>query len=144
VRGLIRALIDTYELSFVTFPFRVIMSWLCNSAGQAVLGQTVASVETSDKMENLIARLWSAEMGARNVKQPLLAAINAMPPALLLRYALYNHLIARVFWSQWEIENQLVLLDAADECFAPIDTKRIDKGRLQRRVSAAKRDKKGS
>ena len=144
VKELVSALIDTYELSFFTFPLRAVLANLCNAAGQPVLSQTVSSVVTTRPLDNLIARLWSAEINARQARAELLAAIRDIPPVPLVRHALYTHLMARVFWTQWEMGNQLALLDAADECIAPLKGKRLDKGRVKRRVVAAARRKKAT
>ncbi len=143
IRELVRALLDAFELSFLTLPFRIVIGQLCNSANQQVLRKTIGSVETHSVMERLIAKIWAAEISASKEKSELVAAISHAPPAPFLRFALYQHLIARVFWTQWRMADQLALLDAAEECLAPLDDKHMDKGRVKRQVVSANRKKGG-
>jgi hypothetical protein len=92
-------------------------------------------------MENLIARVWAAEIDAAKEKAALLDAINGLPVVPFLRYTLSTHFIARVFWNHWETANRLALLDAAEEALRPI-AGTIDKGKV-RRMIANKEDDDG-
>jgi hypothetical protein len=134
LRELVQSFLDVYELSLLTLPFRLVVGYLCNAAGQPVLRRTISSVQSDRPLDNLLARVWAAEISAKREREALLGAIQDTPPAAFLRYALYNHLMARVFWTQWEMSDQLALLDAADECLTPLENQRLDKGRLQRRI----------
>jgi nucleoside phosphorylase len=133
-RALIDAVIDAYEFSVLGYPVRVVFEQLGNLAAQTVLRSSVSSVSPDDPMENLIARVWAAEIDAAKEKAALLDAINGLPVVPFLRYTLSTHFIARVFWNHWETANRLALLDAAEEALRPI-AGTIDKGKVRRMIS---------
>ncbi|MBB4184779.1 nucleoside phosphorylase [Sinorhizobium terangae] len=137
-RGYIELLVDAYEFSVMGYPIRVIFEQLGNLAGQAVLRASVASVESDDAMENLIARIWAAEINAAQEKSALLRALHNLPVVPFLRYSLSTYFLTRVFWNHWDVANRLALLDAAEESLRPIAAG-IDKGRMQR-IITSKRD----
>jgi nucleoside phosphorylase len=133
-KGLVEAIIDAYEFSLFSYPIRLIFEQLGNLASQTVLRSSVSSVSSDDLMENLIARVWAAEIDAAREKPALLAAIAELPTVSFLRYTLSTHFIARVYWNHWEPSNRLALLDAAEEALRPI-VGSLDRGKVQRMIS---------
>ncbi|AXV15206.1 hypothetical protein CYG48_05505 [Neorhizobium sp. SOG26] len=130
-RELIELMVDAYEFSLLGLPIRAVFAQLGNFAGQAVLRTSVASVTSEDLMENLVARIWAAEISAAKEKAPLLAAIRDLPPVPFLRHSLSTYFMTRVFWDHWQTDNRLALLDAAEESLTALNSS-IDKGRLRR------------
>ncbi|KDR86359.1 hypothetical protein L903_03005 [Agrobacterium sp. JL28] len=139
-RELLGALVDAYEFSLLGFPMRAVFEQLGNFAGQSVLRASVANVQSDNMMEQLVARIWAAEIDAVSERSSLLAAINALPPVPFLRHSLSTYFMTRVFWNHWEPANRLALLDAAEEALKPLSNG-FDKGRLKRMVSGAGADK---
>jgi hypothetical protein len=133
----VSAIVDAYEFSLLGFPIRAMFEHLGNSAGHAVLRPSVSSVSTDHPIEDLIARVWAAEIDAVREKPELLRAIRKLPPTRFLRVSLSVYFMMRVFWTQWEQGNRLALLDAADETLGPISNGKIDKGRIQRLVKSS-------
>jgi hypothetical protein len=128
----IRTVIEAYEFQIVGFPIRLFLDYLGNSAGQSVLRPSVASVQSDHIIENLVARIWAAEIDATRERTPLLEAIHDLPPHAFLRTTISSFFLTRVFWNQWDRNNRLVLLDAAAECLSPLSGPQVDKGRLKR------------
>lgn len=133
-RDLLEAMVDAYEFSLLGMPLRAVFEHLGNFAGQGVLRSSVASVSTDDIMENLVAKIWSAEINAVQEKTALLAAIRDLPTVPFLRHSLSTYFMTRVFWNHWDVGNRLALLDAAEESLRPLHGS-IDKGRIKRMVS---------
>ncbi|PDS29323.1 hypothetical protein, partial [Rhizobium phaseoli] len=133
-KELVAAIVDAYEFSLVGYPMRAVLEQLGNLASQPVLRSSVSSVSPEDPMENLIARIWAAEIDAAKEKNSLLKAIDKLPPAQFLRISLSTYFMTRVFWNHWQPENRLALLDAAEESLKPLN-QGIKKGELQRMIS---------
>lgn len=138
----VRAILEAYEFQLVGYPVRVFLDYLGNSAGQPVLRPSVASVESKHAIENLIARVWAAEIDASREKASLLTSIKDLPPHSFFRNTLSTFFLTRVFWNHWDRNNRLALLDAATECLAPLSGGQVDKGRLMRIIE--KDDDEGS
>ncbi|MBX5159847.1 hypothetical protein HJB89_22430 [Rhizobium sp. NZLR8] len=136
-KELVAAIVDAYEFSLVGYPIRAVLEQLGNLASQPVLRSSVSSVSPEDPMENLIARIWAAEIDAAKEKNSLLKAINKLPPAQFLRISLSTYFMTRVFWNHWQPENRLALLDAAEESLKPLN-QGIKKGEFQRMISKGK------
>lgn len=132
-RSFVEAIIDAYEFSLISYPIRIVFEQLGNIANQPVLRTSVASVSSDDLMENLIARVWAAEINAAKEKPELIQAIGTLPVVHFLRHTLSTHFVARVFWNHWEMKHRLALLDAAEEALKPISGS-IDKGKVKRMV----------
>lgn len=133
IREYVETLIDAYEFALLGIPMRAVFGQLGNLAGQQVLRSSVSSVSSDEVMEDLVARIWAAEINASNEKAALLAAIAALPLAPFLRHSLATYFVTRVFWNHWEKGNRLALLDAAEESLRPLSSG-FDKGRLKRMV----------
>ncbi|TKD34299.1 MAG: hypothetical protein E5W98_27015 [Mesorhizobium sp.] len=141
-REYVDVLLDAYEFSLLSSPVRMMFDNLSNSAGQPVLRTSVSNIEIEGQVENLIARVWSAEMDASKERSSLLEAISKLPPFPFLRITLSSYFIVRVFWSHWDRRNRFALLDAAEETLRPL-SQGIDKGRLKRMI-AKEVDESGS
>lgn len=128
----VTAIMDAYEFTLLGYPIRAMFGQLGNVAGQRVLFQSVSSVETTDTMDNLVARIWSAEISAKKGKNELIEAIRRLPPTPFLRLSLSIHFMERVFWNHWETENGLALLDAAEESIRPLGGGGFDRGQIVR------------
>jgi len=139
LREFVSAIVDAYEFSLLGYPLRAMLGELGNVAGQAVLGRSVSNVEVDTPLEELIAKVWAAEIDASKGRSALIAAINKMPVAPFLRVTLSTHFMTRVFWNHWEKSNRLALLDAAEECLRPVYGP-IDKGRVRRLIDAEEKE----
>lgn len=128
---------DSYEFSLLTYPLRLMFEHIGAAAGQKVLRASLASIQPDSDIENLVARIWGAEIDAVREKSALIAAIARLPPFPFLRLALSTHLLARVFWDHWETPNRLALLDAVNETLKPL-SQTIDKGKVQRQIEKDK------
>ena len=140
-RQLVGLVIEAYEFSLLGYPMRVILEQLGNLANQPVLRSSVSSVESDDPMEDLIARIWAAEIDASKEKKNLLAALERLPEVPFLRVSLSTYFMVRVFWNHWLPENRLALLDAADTSLKPIN-RAFDKGKYKRIIKAGDSDEK--
>ncbi|MGY3582560.1 nucleoside phosphorylase [Bradyrhizobium sp. USDA 4341] len=129
---LVRSMIDIFEFQTLNMPIRVFLDHLGNAAGQPVLRPSIASVESEHTIENLIARIWEAEIDAERGRSPLLGAIKQLPPNGFLRCTISTFFMTRVYWNHWEQKKRLALLDAAAECLKPFGGQAIDRGRLMR------------
>ncbi|MER8445332.1 hypothetical protein NKH52_19285 [Mesorhizobium sp. M1066] len=139
-RDMVDVLMDAYEFSLLSSPVRMMFDNLSNSAGQPVLRTSVSNIEVEGEMENLIARIWSAEMDASKERSALLDSISKLPPFPFLRLTLSGYFIIRVFWSHWDRRNRFALLDAAEETLRPL-SQGIDKGRLKRLIDKEEEEK---
>ncbi|NTC83010.1 hypothetical protein [Agrobacterium tumefaciens] len=133
-KELVTAIVDAYEFSLLGYPMRLVLEQLGNLASQPVLRSSVSSVDSEDPMQNLIAKIWAAEIDASKEKNSLLSAISRLPTAQFLRVSLSTYFITRVFWNHWQPENRLALLDAAEESLKPLN-REIKKGDLQRMIT---------
>lgn len=107
------------------------LTYLCEQARHAVLFKSIYSVTIDDEFSDLIKSVWSAEINSMASKKRLRQKISRMPNAKFLRIVLAGHLVARVYWTQWDKEDRLILLEAAEEVLRPIAV-HLDKGALKR------------
>jgi nucleoside phosphorylase len=133
-KSYVSVFVDAYEFSLAGMPVRALLEYLGNAAGQPVLRTSVASVVLEDRIENLLARVWAAEIDAAKEKGRLLEAIHALPPVPFLLTVLYQHFTERVFWNHWQLPNRLALLDAAEQAVTALGGS-IDKGRVKRLIT---------
>jgi len=131
-KDFVRTIVDAYEFSLLTHPLRVMLQTVCDAAGQKVLAGSLLKVPQGDKMENVIAAAWSAEIDASRTKATLLKALHDLPPTPFLRFGLSQHFMLRVFWNSWQTTDRLALLEAAEEALEPIGGGRMDRNALRR------------
>ena len=107
-------LLGTLEMSQVNLSLRI----------------SIAAVSHGDPIADLIARIWEAEIDAVRAKKSLVEAIGHLPPYSFLHMELSSHLLNRVFWNQWELQNRLALLDAAAKSLRKINRTMTIKSRF--------------
>lgn len=127
------AVIDSYEFSFLTYPVRIMFDFIARSAGQLVLRPSVASVSADTDIENLVARVWAAEIDAPREKAALIRLIKSLPGAPFLRLALSTHFLARVYWDHWDAASRKAFLDVAVDTLKPLN-QTVNKQTIQKLI----------
>jgi nucleoside phosphorylase len=128
---LFNVVFDFIEFFALSAPFGGLITYLCEQARHAVLFKSIDSIKIDDQLGELIRLVWSAEINSKASKRDLLRNIAKLPLAKFLRFILAGHFLTRVYWTQWEKEDRLVLLEAAEEVIRPIAL-HLDKGALRR------------
>ena len=122
---------DILEFFVVGSPIGGLIAYLCEQARHAVLFKSIDSVKIDDELGELIRSVWGAEINSRASKKKLLKNIGKLPGVKFLRMILAGHFVTRVYWTQWDKEDRLILLEAAEEALRPIAL-HLDKGALKR------------
>lgn len=126
----LEALVDLIEYIKLAEPFAWLTYTLCENAREKVLAQSLKNITPKKGLDSIIHGLWLADIDPSRGKAPLLAAIKKMPTAFFLRMSMSTHLASRAFWNHSRREDQLTLLELADEAVQRIgrksDPKRIE------------------
>ncbi|WP_161992627.1 5'-methylthioadenosine/S-adenosylhomocysteine nucleosidase [Aureimonas leprariae] len=133
LKDFVSVVVDAYEFSLLGSPIRSMFGQLGNVAAHTVLRTSISSIETGGKFEELIAKVWAAEIEAVEVKNELIKAIDSLPIAPFLRVTLSTYFMTRVYWTQWEKQKRFALLDAAEATIKPLN-RSFDKGQLRRMI----------
>ncbi len=128
---LFNVIFDILEFFVVSSPFGGLITYVCEQARHAVLFKSVEGVTMDDELGELIRSVWGAEINSRASRKKLLRNIARLPNVKFLRIILAGHFVTRVYWTQWEKEDRLILLEAAEEVLRPIAL-HLDKGALKR------------
>ncbi|MDY0872012.1 phosphorylase family protein [Dongia rigui] len=119
-RTLIASLVDVLEYGYLCEPFRRVVHSLCEGARHKVLATSVEKAKVDSLMERVVHGSWLADIDTRRGLTLLRETVKSLPNLPFLRINLANHLLTRVYWSQWRAEDRLALLDLANETIQPI------------------------
>lgn len=136
---LVEELVNLREFAYVAEPFTRIMYYLCETARERVLAESIANTSQEDKLERLVKALWLSDVDAKRGKAELLKIIKDLPTATFLRVVVSTHLAYRVFWSHSDYEDRLTLLDLADEALKRIG-RATDRSEIKGILDATKKD----
>ena len=115
-RGTISGLVDVLEYNLLSYPFRFLISTLCEEARDNVLAESITNTVISGAFENLIKSIWLSDINTAEGAKQLHELIKEIPKAKFLRLTLASHLLTRVYWKHWNREDRLKLLGLAGEC----------------------------
>ena len=133
VREFLNGMVDFFEYTILSYPFRRMLDHLCETSRQRVLAASLEKVEFDDVFDRTVAGTWLADLDASVAPKRFLQTLADLPPARFVRLNLATHLIMRVYWSHWEPSSRLALLNAAIAACEPLGLT-FDKGRLMRQV----------
>jgi nucleoside phosphorylase len=136
----IDALVDFSEFIGLGQGIEQVLSTLMDTAKNGVIGNSLAKVGTTTKLQALIRGLWLSSIKADAGKADLIEAISDLPDSRLLRAVLISMLIYRVKWKISDTKSQGIMLDAAEAIVKPLN-KTFDKGEILRFVARNKESK---
>lgn len=141
-RRFVTGVLDILEYSAMADPLRKVVGFLCEQARHRVLATSVETAVPSGIVEKVIHGTWLADIDVNRGKQPLQAAIKALPRATFFRITLASHYLSRVYWNHWKKDDRLILLDAAEQAIQPLEVS-LNKQELKRLIEkqAGKTDK---
>lgn len=131
-RRQLTGMVDLLEFSLLAAPLRRLLSHLCESARLRVLAVSVERATVKGEVERLVHAAWLADIEGRRGSKRLIEVIKDLPPSPFLRILIATHLMTRVYWNQWNLEDRLRLLDAAEMAVKPFLT--IKKGEIIRYI----------
>jgi hypothetical protein len=131
-RRQLASMVDLLEFSLLAAPLRRLLSHLCEAARLRVLAVSVERATVEGEVERLVHAAWLADIEGRRGSERLIGVIKELPPSPFLRIVIATHLMTRVYWNQWNLEDRLRLLDAAEMAVKPFLT--IKKGEIIRYI----------
>jgi nucleoside phosphorylase len=132
-RRFIVGLVDMIEYATLAGPLRRVVGFLCEQARHRVLATSVEKATSSGLFDRVLHGAWLADIDVAKGKEPLSAAMKALPMATFFRVTLASHYLSRVYWNHWKKDDRLFLLDAAEDAIRPLDVK-IDRPQLKRMI----------
>lgn len=136
---IIEGLVDVLEYSFLSEPFRRIIHHLCEQARHRVLAPSVQKAKVEGEMERIIHAAWLTDIDSKRGSGNLKKSIKGLPVSRFFRMTLATHFLRRVYWSHWNKEDRLTLLDAAVDAMKPVQLT-INKPQLKRMIENDKPD----
>ncbi len=107
--------VDFIEYAFMMQPFISVAAYLCDEARDNVLVESISNTSVDEALDGLLRNMWLTDIDVPSGRKQLLVSIKSLPKGLFLRSAIAAHLLARVYWRHWRQEDQLHLLDVANE-----------------------------
>jgi nucleoside phosphorylase len=130
---IVKDLAAMIEYSFLAAPLNSLLSFLTENARNTVLAASIRQAKFDDGLPKLIAAIWLADIDSKKGKAGLVEQLKLLPSALFLKATLCVHIMHRVYWHQWKMEDRTNLLEIAEAVFKSMDT-RIDKQKIEREL----------
>ena len=130
-KRLIVGFVDLLEYNAMADPLRRTIGFVCEQARHRVLAKSVENANVDGLVERVIHGTWLADIDSKRGRGVLRKAILDLPITPFLRITLASHYLSRVYWSHWQKEDRLILLNTAEETIRPLDV-RIDKSGIKR------------
>ena len=131
-------LMHVLEFSFVTRPFRVVLSALCGRAEGNILRKTVKNLKLTREFEKLVQSVWVCDLEADNARQLFKKSYGRIGKSRILMFVLAEHFISRVYWDKWRAVDRRAFLEVASEILKGLG-ERLDKGKMQRMIKGRAR-----
>lgn len=120
-------LFDLIEFSTLATPLRQILGFVCERASGKILAASLEGAAKASsgaepfegQLDYLIYATWISDIDSQRGRKDLISAIKKLPALKFLRLSLSSHLMTRVYWDQWLVEDRKNLLDAAEEAIRP-------------------------
>jgi hypothetical protein len=138
-KEVISSILDIIEYAKVSEPFLWLMYILCEYARERVLAESLIHIEPLEGVDSIVHGTWLSDIDPRRGRVILLDAIKSMPTAFFLRMCLSTHLVARAFWNHSRREDQLSLIELADEALKKVGVKN-DQKRLKALLSDERKE----
>lgn len=135
IRRNLGSMVDLLEFSMFATPMRRLLNHLCETARLKVLATSVERAEAPGEVQGVMHAAWLADIEGRRGHRKLMAAVKELPPSPFLRIVIATHLMTRVYWSQWDKDDRLRLLDAAELALKPFIT--LKKGEIIRYIEGS-------
>jgi uncharacterized protein (DUF2267 family) len=121
------------EYGFLAAPLNSLLSFLTEDARNSVLAASIRQAKFDDGLPKLIAAIWLADIDSKKGKAGLVDQLKLLPSAHFLKVTLCVHIMHRVYWNQWKMEDRTNLLEVVEAVFKSMDT-RIDKQKIEREL----------
>ena len=125
--------LDDLEYHIVSLPYRYMLLNLCATGQGNILRLSVKECEVSEPFDRVTKSIWACDLDASASKRLVHPVLREMGNARLLRHILAEHLISRVYWEKWKIEDRRNMLDIASDFLRPLGVK-FDKGKISREI----------
>ncbi len=142
-RKFVGTMVEALEMTVLAEPIRKTIHFLSEQARHKVLAKSISEAKIDGELERVICAAWLTDLDSKRGRKELSKAIAELPRAPFLRVALTTHFLTRVYWSHWQSENRLALLDAAEQLMRPLNV-HIDKSGLKRLIEHDEVSKRSS
>lgn len=125
--------LDDLEYQIVSLPYRYMLLNLCATGQGNILRLSVKECKVSEPFDRVTKSIWACDLDASASKRLVHPVLREMGNARLLRHILAEHLISRVYWEKWKIEDRRSMLDIASDFLKPLGVE-FDKGKISREI----------
>ncbi len=130
--------IHIWEYSYITGPYRTVLSSLCNQGQGNVLRKSVKELNLDRTFESLTQAIWVSEMEPEYARQGFRKWLRPITGSIVLQFVLVEHFIARVYWDKWRQADRAAFLEAASNVMEGLG-EHLDKGRARRAIRKVKK-----
>lgn len=118
--------LDDQELRLLSGPVGVLFMRLAQYAGVRSLRPTFATLKPEDKIEKMFRDVWLMDVEHNDGRKALKDSLQHYKGSPLLRLAVTNHLMNRIYWQHWQRESRASFVDVAKYALAPLGLKPAD------------------
>jgi len=133
--------IHIWEYSFITGPYRTVLSSLCGQGQGNVLRKSVKEVTLDRDFERLTQAIWATEMEPEHAQQRFHKWLKPITGSIVLQFVVVEHFIARVYWDKWRRTDREAFLEVASNVMEGLG-EHLDKGRAQRAIQMKSKKRK--
>ena len=126
-------LIHVLEFSYITDPYRIILSVLCGQGDGNLLRRTVRELSVDREFEKLTKAVWASDLDAENAVNLVKGSLRFLGRSTIVRFILAEHFVSRVYWDKWRPTDRQAFLDVATKIMDGLDAQ-FDKGKLKRMI----------
>jgi len=130
--------LDDQELKLLAGPVHILFLRLAQYAGVRSLRPTFATLKPENKIEKMFRDVWLMDVEHNDGRKALKDSLQHYKGSPLLRLAVTNHLMNRIYWQHWQKESRASFVDVAKYSLAPLGLKPADE-HTQKMLSGPKR-----
>lgn len=130
--------LDDQEMRALSGPAGVLFMRLAQYAGVRSLRPTFSNLRPENKIERLFRDVWMMDVEHNDGKRALKDTLQHYKGSPLLRLAVTNHLMNRIYWHHWQKDSRATFMDVARYSLAPLGLKPADE-HAQKMLSGPKR-----
>ena len=133
--------IHIWEFSFLTGPYRTVLSALCGQGQGNVLRRSVREVSLERRFEKLTQSVWVSELEPDKAKGAFKQWLKRIEGSIVLQFVLAEHFVDRVYWDKWKESDRKTFLDIASSVMEGLG-EHLDKGKVERIIGSKKRTRR--
>ena len=124
--------LHNFEFSYVTTPYRSILTALCGHAHGNILRKSVKEVRLERDFEKITQAVWICDLEAEKAESLIKKWMNHIEKSAILRLVLAQHFVSRVYWAKWKPADRMAFLEVATKILD--GPSKWDKGRMKRMI----------